>query len=281
MQNVLEILQKCTAYFSEKGIETPKLDAEILLAHALGCKRLDLFLRFEEPLTEDKLAPFRNMVRRRAKREPLQHIVGNVDFFGLKLKCDARALIPRNETEELCEIATTKLFPDATAKISILDMGTGSGAIALAMANHFKDASVDDVDFSDNAIELAKENAKNLKLNINIFKSDWFENVEKRYNLILANPPYLTDKEVEEASPEVRDFDPITALVAKDEGLQDLRTILSQATQYLEDGGVIICECGLNQPQILAKEATVKYGFTSAETVADLSHRERFLICKK
>ena len=197
MQNVLEILQKCTAYFSEKGIETPKLDAEILLAHALGCKRLDLFLRFEEPLTEDKLAPFRNMVRRRAKREPLQHIVGNVDFFGLKLKCDARALIPRNETEELCEIATTKLFPDATAKISILDMGTGSGAIALAMANHFKDASVDAVDFSDNAIELAKENAKRNNAEVNIYLSDAFENVKTTdFSAILVNPPIRAGKAV-------------------------------------------------------------------------------------
>ena len=280
MQSVLEILQKCTAYFSEKGIETPKLDAELLLAHALGCKRLDLFLRFEEPLTEDKLAPFRDMVRRRAKREPLQHIIGNVEFFGLKLKCDKRALIPRNETEELCEIATTK-FADNSAQISILDMGTGSGAIALAMANSYPNASVDAVDFSDDAISLAKENAENLKLNINIFKSDWFENVEKKYNLILANPPYLTEKEVEESTPEVRNFDPMSALASADEGMQDLRKILSQATKYLEDGGIIICECGLDQPQILAEQATKMYGFSEAETVADLSHRERFLICKK
>ena len=280
MQSVLEILQKCTAYFSEKGIETPKLDAELLLAHALDCKRLDLFLRFEEPLTEAKLAPFRDMVRRRAKREPLQHIIGNVDFFGLKLKCDARALIPRNETEELCEIATAK-FPDYNAEISILDMGTGSGAIALAMASVFKNAKIDAVDFSDNALSLAKENAENLKLNINIFKSDWFENVENKYDLILANPPYLTDEEVEESAPEVRKFDPHSALASQDEGMYDLRKILSQATKYLKDNGIIICECGLNQPQILAKEAVEKYGFAEADTAPDLSKRERFLICKK
>ena len=280
MQSVLEILQKCTAYFSEKGIETPKLDAELLLAHALDCKRLDLFLRFEEPLTEAKLAPFRDMVRRRAKREPLQHIIGNVDFFGLKLKCDARALIPRNETEELCEIATAK-FPNYNAEISILDMGTGSGAIALAMASVFKNAKIDAVDFSDNALSLAKENAENLKLNINIFKSDWFENVENKYNLILTNPPYLTDKEVEESAPEVRKFDPHSALASQDEGMYDLRKILSQASQYLKEGGIIVCECGLNQPQILAKEAVEKYGFAEADTAPDLSKRERFLICKK
>ena len=106
MQSVLEILQKCTAYFSEKGIETPKLDAELLLAHALGCKRLDLFLRFEEPLTEDKLAPVRDMVRRRAKREPLQHIIGNVEFFGLNHDMDLPLEeIKRHDKIIICDIS--------------------------------------------------------------------------------------------------------------------------------------------------------------------------------
>lgn len=281
MQSVLEILQKCSDYFGSKGIETPKLDAEILLAHALGCKRLELFLRFEEPVPEDKLAPFREMAKRRAKREPLQHIVGSVDFFGVTLKCDRRALIPRHETETLCEIAATKLFPDQDADIDILDLGTGSGAIALSLAAHFKNADVDACDISEEAISLASENAKSLGLNANIFKSDWFENVAKTYDLILANPPYLTNEEVESAQPEVRLFDPPQALASPDNGLKDIRKILADASAKLKDGGAIVCECGLSQAKILAEDAVKKYGFSAAETANDLSKRERFLICKK
>lgn len=281
MQSVLEILQKCAGYFAAKGIETPKLDAELLLAHALGCKRLELFLRFEEPLPEAKLAPFREMAKRRAKREPLQHIIGSVDFFGLTLKCDARALVPRHETETLCEIAVEKLFPNTSAKLEILDLGTGSGAIALAMASAYPNAVVDAAEISDAAISLATENTESLKLKINIVKSDWFENIKKSYNLILANPPYLDESEVREAQPEVRDYDPPSALSSPDGGLRDLREILSKARAHLLDGGFVACECGLGQPQILAREAVEKFGFSEARTAPDLSKRERFLICKK
>lgn len=281
MQSVLEILQKCAGYFAAKGIETPKLDAELLLAHALGCKRLELFLRFEEPLPEAKLAPFREMAKRRARREPLQHIIGSVDFFGLTLKCDARALVPRHETETLCEIAVEKLLPDASAKPEILDLGTGSGAIALAMASACPNASVDAAEISDAAISLATENAESLKLKINIVKSNWFENIKKSYNLILANPPYLDESEVREAQPEVRNYDPPSALSSPDGGLRDLRKILSEAREHLLDGGFIACECGLGQPQILAREAVEKFGFSEARALPDLSKRERFLICKK
>ena len=191
MQSVLEILQKCSDYFASKGIESPKFDAETLLAHSLGCKRLELFLRFEEPLPEAKLAPFRELVKRRAKREPLQHILGFVDFFGLRLKCDSRALVPRNETEELCEIATEKLCPNRSAPLDILDLGTGSGAIALAMSSAYPNASVDAAELSDAAISLASENAQSLGLKISIIKSDWFENIEKSYDI---GEPALFDR---------------------------------------------------------------------------------------
>ena len=281
MQNVLEILQKCSGYFASKGIETPKLDAEILLAHTLGCKRLELFLRFDEPLTEDKLAPFREAARRRAKREPLQHIIGSTEFFGLTLKCDSRALVPRHETETLCEIVAEKIFPDKGASIDILDLGTGSGAIALAMASVYKNARIDAVDASDAALSLASENAALHGLNINIFKSDWFENVVRTYDIILSNPPYLTEGEVESAAPEVRNFDPISALLSKDNGMRDLRTILSEAIPKLKAGGTIVCECGLGQAKILAGEAVSKFGFEKAETAFDLHRRERFLICRR
>ena len=117
MQTVLEILDKCADYFLKKGIPNAKVDAQILLASVLGCKRLELFLRFDQPLTQVQISDFRELVKRRAKREPLQHILGEVEFFGLKLRSDRRALVPRFETEELCEIAAEKLFPDHSAPI--------------------------------------------------------------------------------------------------------------------------------------------------------------------
>lgn len=280
MQSVLEILDKCAGYFASKGVPDAKLDAQILLAHALGCKRLDLFLRFDEPLPETRLSVFREMAKRRAKREPLQHIVGSVEFFGLTLKSDGRALVPRHETEELCDIITRKIFADKAAGISILDLGTGTGAIALALAKHFPNAKVSAADISEDALALAGENAAAAGADVEFVKSDWFANVSGAFDLIVANPPYLTDAEVASAEPEVRDFDPMNALVSPENGLADLRKILGGAKKFLKENGVLACECGAGQPELLAKEALEKFGFSNAESICDLSGRQRFLICR-
>ncbi len=280
MQSVLEVLNKCSAYFAEKGVPEPKLDAQILLAQTLKCKRLELFLQFEKPMTEQELSIFRELAKRRAKREPLQHILGEVEFFGLKLKSDARALIPRPETEELVDIITSRYFLDPTASLEILELGTGTGAIALALASHFKNAKVMAVDFSDNALSLARENTELCDIkNIEIRKSDWFENVEGKFDLIVANPPYLTDKEVALAEREVRDFDPHSALIAPDEGMGDLRKILKSAPNFMKEKALIACECGLGQPQKLADEFSSS--FADIETLPDLSHRIRYFLARK
>lgn len=280
MQSVLEILDKCAGYFASKGVPDAKLDAQILLAHALGCKRLDLFLRFDEPLPETRLSVFREMAKRRAKREPLQHIVGTVEFFGLTLKSDGRALVPRHETEELCDIITREIFTDKAAEISVLDLGTGTGAIALALAKYFPNSKVAAADLSEEAIALAKENAEAVGANVEFVKSDWFENISGRFDLIVANPPYLTDAEVAAAEPEVRDFDPVNALVSPDNGLADLRKILRSAKNFLNENGALACECGVGQPEVLAKEALENLGFSRAESICDLSGRQRFLVCR-
>ena len=159
MQTVLEILSKTEAFFAQKGVPSPKTDAQLLLAHALECKRLELFLRFDEPLSEDRLAKVRELVRRRGRREPLQHILGTQEFFGASIKCDSRALIPRPETEELCEIISEKFFPDGAAPLEILDLGTGGGAIAVSLALRYPNARVEAVDKSADALALARENA--------------------------------------------------------------------------------------------------------------------------
>ena len=274
MQSVIEILSKCENFFAAKGVPNPKLDAQILLAKALGCKRLDLFLRFEEPVAEKPLDEFREYVRRRAKREPLQHIIGTVDFAGITLKCDARALVPRHETEELCDIVIQKFQNKKDDALKILDLGTGSGAIILALKNAFPNSACTGVDASDAALALAKENAELTALDVNFIKSDWFENVNGKFDIIVSNPPYLTDAEVANAESEVKDFDPPAALASPENGLRDLRKIIKQAPDFLEANGLLALECGLEQPATLKAENP----HLESEIICDASRRARFLL---
>ncbi len=278
MHSLLEILNKTTAFFESKGVPNAKLDAQILLAHTLSCKRLDLFLRFDEVLSSETLDKFRLLVKRRSQREPLQHIIGFTEFFGLKLICDRRALIPRHETEELCEIITQKYFQ--TPPKNILDMGTGTGAIALALASFYKESEVFAADKSSDAIGLAKENAEALGLSerVKFIFSDWFENVEGAFDLIVSNPPYLTQAEYESAQDEVKKFDPISALVSPSLGIADLEKIIEALPKFLSQNGFAFFECGLSQPEKLAE----KYSEHFLSTVlADSSGRMRFLVLQK
>src|SRR3954471_14665010 len=155
MLTVLEIIKRTTDFFSGKGIESPRLNAELLIGHALGLKRMQLYLQFERPLAEPELEKIRPLVKRRGNREPLQYILGETEFSGVKLKVDSRALIPRPETERLIEVTMAAL---STPPARILDLGTGSGAIALALAKHYPEAKVTAVDRSAAALALAREN---------------------------------------------------------------------------------------------------------------------------
>lgn len=278
MQSVLEILKKCEEFFAQKGVPTPKLDAQLLLARAMKCKRLDLFLRFEEPLAGAVLDEFREFARRRAKREPLQHILGTVEFCGLTLKCDARALVPRPETEELCDILITRLKDSPPKKI--LDLGTGSGAIILSLKNAFPSAECSACDTSTAALALARENAALTNLSVNFFESDWLAKIPEgeKFDLIVSNPPYLTAAEVENAQDEVRRFDPPSALSSPDEGAADLRKIIAQAPQFLNSGGILALECGIAHPKMLKAENAENKDFSQIEILPDLSGRDRFLI---
>ena len=277
MPTVLEILSKTEEFFAQKGVPSPRTDAQLLLAHALRCKRLELFLSFDRPLGEGELAEIRELVRRRGKREPLQHILGSQEFFGASIKCDARALIPRPETEELCEIISEKLFPDSGAPLGILDLGTGSGAIAVALALRYPNARVDAVDKSAPALELARENAASNGARVGFAESDWFGNAGEGYDLVVSNPPYLTEEEVAGAEPEVREHDPISALVSPDGGMADLKKILFGAARRLNPGGILALECGLGHAEKLAgmREGA---GFARAEVFRDSSGRARFAV---
>src|SRR6478672_7431308 len=207
---LLEVLQSTTDYFKKRGIESARLNAEHLLAHALKRKRIELYLEFERELTEAELAPLRELVMRRGQGEPLQHLLGTVEFAGQMFLCDKRALVPRPETEQLVELLKSKI---ENRESKILDVGTGSGVIALSLAAKFPDAKVTATDVSDNALELARENAERLGLvdRVEILKSDLLQYVTHVYDLIVANLPYIPAAERGTLSREVQ-HDPDLAL---------------------------------------------------------------------
>lgn len=278
MLTVLEIIKRTTEFFDKKGVESPRLNAELLTGHALGLKRMQLYLQFERPLTEADLEKIRPLVKRRGNREPMQYIIGETEFAGLKLKVDRRALIPRPETEYLIELITERL---TAAPTTILDLGTGTGAIALALAAAYPEAVVTAVDKSVDALALARENAAAAGLNerVTLIESDWFSSLaaDAQFQLIVANPPYLSDEETDETTPEVKGFEPRMALSAGENGAADLEKIISLAPRHLEPGGMLACETGIAQHGALQTLA-IQAGFARTESLRDLTGRERYLL---
>lgn len=277
MHTLLEIIQRTTEFFAKRGVESPRLNAELLIGHALGLKRMQLYLQFERPLAEAELAKLRPLVKRRGDREPLQHILGETEFAGLRLKVDRRALIPRPETEMLVSLLVERLVPPPRR---VLDLGTGSGAIALALAKAWPEAEVVAVEIDHEALALAQENAAATQLTrVRFVESDWFKGVpaDAAFDLIVANPPYLTETEVAAAQPEVKDFDPRRALTPGPDALAALRTILAEARGRLAPGGLLACETGIDQQPELARLAQVA-GYARSESLADLTKRQRFFL---
>ena len=281
MNSILDIITKTTAYFEGRGIDKARLQAESLIAHALGLKRMDLYLQAQRPLEESQLKAIRPLVRRRAKREPLQYIVGETDFWKNTLICRTGALIPRPETEELIEhtVALWSTVSSAPPK-RILDLGTGSGAIAIALATEFPDAAVHAIESSTDALGLAKENAiKNeVDSRIQFIQSNWFEKATGTFDLIVSNPPYLTKAETDTAEPEVKDYEPVQALIGADaDGGGDLRKILQEARNFIQPDQphLIAFETGIAQHENLATFAT-QHSWTHTLGKEDLDRRPRF-----
>ncbi len=279
--NVLEVIQKTAEFLGAKGVESPRLNAELLVGHALGLKRMQVYLAFERGLTESEVTRIREMVRRRGRRDPLQHIIGETEFHGLRLKVDGRALVPRPETEYLVELILARGAPPPGR---ILDLGTGSGAIALALAHAWPSAEVTAVDASAAALALAAENAAAAGLagRIRLLASDWFSalGTGETFDLIVANPPYLSAAEVAAAAPEVRDFEPAGALTSGEGGLADLRAILAAAPGRLAPGGWVALETGVDHHPALADLAR-SAGYAKSESLRDLTGRDRFFLAWK
>jgi release factor glutamine methyltransferase len=253
---VLEVLQSSTEYFRKRDIESPRLNAELLLAHVLKRKRIELYLEFERVLAEEELAPLRDFVRRRGQGEPLQHLLGTVEFAGRVFLCDKRALVPRPETEQLVElIADCRL---QIADCRILDVGTGSGVIALSLAAIFPEAIITATDISDDALALARENAARLGLTNRVefstgdlLTGDSLTYVTHVYDLIVANLPYVAAADRAGLSREVL-HDPEIALFGGERGDETVRRLIEAAPSKLKPGGLLALELGLGQADDLA-----------------------------
>ncbi len=279
MLTVLEIIKRTTEFLATKGVASPRLNAELLLGHVIGRRRMQLYLEFERPLTAAELDQLRPLVRRRGQQEPLQYVLGEAEFRGLRLKVDRRALIPRPETELLVELVHTWAGTQAPI-LRALDLGTGSGAIAAALATLWPGAAVVAAERCPEALALARENfaALGLEGRIQPVAATWFDGVPPGpYDAIVSNPPYLTAAEVAATAPEVREHEPRAALEAPEEGLADLRAILEAAPGYLRPGGLLALETGCDHRAALCARLQAA-GFQPVAAHQDLTGRDRFIL---
>jgi release factor glutamine methyltransferase len=246
------VLRRSSAYLAERGSPSPRLDADLLLAHALGVDRLALYTASERPLTPDELDRARALVARRGRREPVAHLTGARAFRRLRVEVGPEVLVPRPETELLVEWALELAVPGA----SVLDWGTGSGAIALALAAEGPGLAVTALERSAPALARARANGERLGAAVEWLASDGFAAVAgRRFDLIVANPPYLTPDELAAAPPELR-FEPREALVAGPTGLEAIARLAAEAPAHLEPGGSLLVEVG--RGQAAAAEAALR-----------------------
>jgi release factor glutamine methyltransferase len=264
-----EVIRRSTEHLQAKGSETPRLDAELLLAKALGLTRIELYMHHDRPLEPHELDLARELVARRATREPLQYVRGEWGFRRLTLGVDARALIPRPETETLVERALALLCDIAQPRV--LDVGTGSGAIALAVGDEHPGAIVTGIDISLDALELAGENAERTGVALELRQHDFRTGLpEGPWDAVLANPPYVDPQDEAGLQPEVRDFEPSLALFSTDAYV----AIIPAALAGLTPGGVLVLEVGDGQSKAVA-DIAIEAGFSDVLVTPDLTGRER------
>ena len=274
---VLEVLQSSTGYLQKRAIEHSRLNAEHLLAHVLGRKRLELYLEFERQLSEAELVPLRDFVRRRGQGEPLQHLLGTVEFCGHTFLCDRRALVPRPETEQLVELLQSKI---QNPQCEIVDVGTGSGVIAISLAARFPEARVHAVDISDDALALARENVNRLELSnrINFVKGSLLQPLDGTFDLIVANLPYVARTERDSLTREVL-HDPEVALFAGQQGDEVIRELIEQAPARLRPAGLLALEIGLGQEKGVC-DFLSRNNYHDIESKTDYSGTPRFVFSR-
>ena len=284
---ILETLNWATHYLKERQIENPRLNAELLLARSMNLSREKLYLRFNHQIQKEERKNLESLIQRRISREPLQYILGHQEFWSIDFRVDPRVLIPRSETELLVEAGLSILSEVSSKRTpSVLELGTGCGAIAISLAKEVKDIFIVAIDVSMDALILAKENTKSAGgldkiefLNGDLFGP--FHLFKEPFDLILSNPPYIMGSKIEILEKEVKDYEPIIALDGGEDGLKFYRDIIAQAPLYLRTGGWLLLEVGSDQSNKVVEMIEREGHFQRSEPIKDLSGIERVVKAQK
>ncbi|MDX1953067.1 MAG: peptide chain release factor N(5)-glutamine methyltransferase [Verrucomicrobiota bacterium] len=277
---ILEIIKASSDFLARKGVDSPRLQSELLLAHVLEIPRLKLYLQFERGLEEQQISRMRELVRRRGNREPLQHLVGSVSFCGYEIEVNRSVLIPRPETELLAEQAW-KFLKGLDGATTLLDWGTGSGCLPIAILLNAPDASAVALDISAAALEVAQRNVARhgLQGRIELWESDGFSAIPglMQFDLIVSNPPYIPSHEIDSLQPEVKEFDPRLALDGSVDGLKRYRELAEQGRRFMKPGGKIMLELGDGQGEAV-REIFTGQNWIVETILNDYSDRQRVFI---
>lgn len=281
-RTIKEILHLTTQHFLKACLPQPRLEAEVLLAHVLRCSRVNLYVRFDQPLQEEELEAMRRSIRRRQNGEPLAYIVGEKEFMSLSFQVDPRVLIPRPETEHLVEGALERM--DGQGPVQALDVGTGSGAVAIALAYYGEGWHIVATDVEGSALEVARSNARRhgLEERIRFYEGDLFEALppeEISFHCILSNPPYIPSEDLPSLQKEVR-LQPHRALDGGIDGLQVYPLLIRGAHERLEDGGLLGLEVGIGQSGKVA-DLMERAGFSGLEICKDYSEHQRCIFGRR
>ncbi len=247
---VKKILDWTHLYFKDKNVSEPRLGAELMLAEVLNCKRIELYVQFERILTADERSTYREMVKRRSTHEPVQYILGETEFMGLPFRVDKSVLIPRPETELLVDCVIEHNKDKRLSAPAILDIGTGSGCIAVSLAHMLTEASVTALDKSSDAIQTARKNAEANVVTVDFVHADafhWAAKSQQQFDIIVSNPPYVAEREWDDVMPDVRQFEPKEALLAGQDGLDFYRAFAPLAGKLLKQQGAVFLETGYDQ----------------------------------
>ena len=275
---IIDIIDWAESYFKDKDFENPRIEIEWLLRYLLKCSRLDLYLRFEEPLSQSQLFILRTWIKRRVSREPLQYITEHLDFYGREFFIGPGALIPRSETEMLIDIALDKLGNIDSP--NILDVGTGSGCIAITLGLEISSANVLGVDISMDALTIANKNKKKLFAgDVSFEQIDILKRIPvDKYDILISNPPYITKDEISSIDTDIKDFEPIIALTDNKDGLTFYRRFAKIALDIVNIGGCLILEVGQKSHPEKAKNIFNKMGFHNTKLIKDYNGDNRVLL---
>lgn len=275
------ILTWTKQYFSEKGVDNPRLDAEVLLSHILGKDRLYLYVNFDQPLQPTELTAFRDAVKRRAERQPVAYIIGSKEFMGLDFKVSPAVLIPRPDTEILVETAISRL--EKIDKPRVLDIGTGSGAIIISVIAKLTTAQGTAVDISSDALAVAVANARHngVAERLQFYQGDLFGPIAgQKFDAILSNPPYIPNSDIAGLEPEVQ-REPKLALAGGKDGLDYYRRLIDQGPAYLNSGGFMAFEVGIGQAAAIADLAKKNHSLQVSDIIKDYAGIDRVVVFKQ